>query len=47
VKAGTEYELSHVNQVGELAMATPAIVGDRLLMRTDRRVMSIRASGTN
>lgn len=47
VKAGQEFELSHVNSTGELAMATPALVEDRLLMRTDKRVMSVRAKKAN
>lgn len=42
VKAGSEYVLEHVNPMGEMAMATPAMVGDRLLLRTDKRLMSVR-----
>jgi outer membrane protein assembly factor BamB len=40
--AGGEFELLHVNPLGELAMATPAIVGDRLLIRTETKLYSIR-----
>lgn len=44
IEAGPEYTLSHVNQLAEdtMCMATPAIVGDRLLLRTDRNLLSIR-----
>jgi hypothetical protein len=31
-----------VNPLGELALATPAIVGERLLIRTETRLYSIR-----
>ncbi|QDV25696.1 outer membrane protein assembly factor BamB family protein [Aureliella helgolandensis] len=36
IKTGSEYELLHVNQLEskQLAMATPAIVGSRLILRT-------------
>jgi outer membrane protein assembly factor BamB len=47
VHAGPMYELSHVNPIGELAMATPALVGDRLLLRTENRLLSIRKSTEN
>ncbi len=40
--AGDEFQPLHVNQTGEMAMATPAIVGDRLLLRTEKRILSIR-----
>lgn len=42
VKAGAEFEVAHVNSVGELYMASPAIIDDRLLLRTENRLMSIR-----
>lgn len=34
VKAGDKYELERVNALGEMCMATPALVGDRLFIRT-------------
>jgi hypothetical protein len=34
VKAGDKYELERVNPLGEMCMATPAIAGDRLFIRT-------------
>lgn len=42
VKAGPEYELLHVNALDELCMAPPAIVGDRLLIRTASKLYSIK-----
>lgn len=32
--AGPDYRLLHVNSLGEMCMATPALAGDRLLIRT-------------
>ncbi len=42
IEAGEEYRLLGVNSLDEWALATPAIVGDRLLIRTQRRLYSIR-----
>jgi outer membrane protein assembly factor BamB len=42
VKAGEEFELLGINSLKEFAMATPAIIGDRLLVRTQDRLYSIR-----
>jgi outer membrane protein assembly factor BamB len=42
VKAGTTFEVLRVNSQDEMALATPAIVGDRLLLRTETRLYSIR-----
>ncbi len=44
VAAGETFQLLHTNALDEMAMATPAIVGDRLLVRTDSRLYSIRQS---
>ena len=46
VRAGDEFELLHTNELAEddMCMATPAIVGDRLLIRTAVRVYCIRRS---
>ena len=41
-EAGEEYKLLHVNVLGDLAMSSPAIVDDRLLIRTEKRLYSIR-----
>ena len=42
IEAGEEYRLLGVNSLNEWVMATPAIVGDRLLIRTQHRLYSIR-----
>ena len=41
-EAGEEYRLVGVNSLDEFALATPAIVGDRLLIRTQSHLYSIR-----
>jgi outer membrane protein assembly factor BamB len=40
--AGETYKLVHVNSFDEMAQATPALAGDRLLIRTATRLYSIR-----
>jgi outer membrane protein assembly factor BamB len=42
IEAGATYRLLGVNSLENWAMATPAIVGDRLLIRTKSRLYSIR-----
>ncbi len=42
IAAGDEYELLKVNDLDEFALATPALVGDRLLLRTESLLYSIR-----
>jgi outer membrane protein assembly factor BamB len=42
IEAGKEYRLLGVNSLKEWVMATPAIVGDRLLIRTQHHLYSIR-----
>jgi outer membrane protein assembly factor BamB len=44
IAAGEKYALLHVNELDEMAQATPAIVGDRLLLRTEHRLWSIRSA---
>jgi outer membrane protein assembly factor BamB len=44
IAAGEKFELLHVNPLDEMAQATPAISGDRLLLRTESRLYSIRAT---
>lgn len=41
IAAGEKYELLNVNDLDEMAQATPALVGDRLLLRTQCRIYSI------
>jgi len=42
VAAGEKFEVVQVNPLDEMAQATPAIAGDRLLLRTESRLYSIR-----
>lgn len=42
VAAGEKFELLRVNDQDEMALATPAIAGDRLLLRTETKLYSIR-----
>jgi outer membrane protein assembly factor BamB len=42
VAAGEKFELLHVNDQDEMTQASPAIVGDRLLLRTETKLYSIR-----
>jgi hypothetical protein len=42
VKAGESFELLRVNSLDEMTLASPAIAGDRLLLRTETRLYSIR-----
>ncbi len=42
IAAGEKFQLLHVNALDEMAQATPAIVGERLLVRTESRLYSIR-----
>ena len=41
-KAGPEYRLLHTNSLGEMCMATPALAGDRLLIRTLTKLYCFR-----
>ena len=42
IAAGAEFKLLHVNELDDKAQASPAIVGERLLLRTEQRLYSIR-----
>ncbi len=42
VAAADEFELVALNELDEMVLATPAIAGDRLLIRTRSRLYSIR-----
>jgi outer membrane protein assembly factor BamB len=44
LKTGDEYELLHTNSLDEFCMATPAIAGDRLILRTESKLYSFRNS---
>ena len=43
--AGPEYKLLHKNSLDEMCMATPAIAGDRLLIRTLTKLYCLRKGG--
>ena len=45
IAAGPEYELLHKNSLDEMCMATPAIAGDRLLIRTLTKLYCLRKGG--
>ena len=42
ITTGEQFKLSHVNQLDDMAQASPALVGERLLIRTEHRLYSIR-----
>jgi len=41
VKAGREFELLATNKMGEICMATPAIAGNMLIVRTQGHLVGI------
>jgi outer membrane protein assembly factor BamB len=42
VNTGEQFQLSHINELDDMAQASPALVGERLLIRTEHRLYSIR-----
>ncbi len=42
IATGEEFKLLHVNELDDFAQASPALVGDRLLIRTEKTLYSIR-----
>ena len=42
IQAGPEFRLLGTNSLGELCMATPAIVGDGLIIRTESHLLRIK-----
>ena len=42
IATGEEFKLLHINELDDMAQATPALVGDRLLLRTEHKLYSIR-----
>jgi hypothetical protein len=44
VAAGETFQLLHVNELDDMALASPALAGDRLVLRTEHRLYSIRRS---
>ena len=49
IRAGREYELLHTNKLaeGDMCMATPAVAGDKLLLRTTQRIYCIGEAAKN
>jgi len=42
IATGEQFQLSHVNQLDDFTQASPALVGERLLIRTEHTLYSIR-----
>jgi outer membrane protein assembly factor BamB len=42
IATGEQFKLLHVNALDDLALASPALAGERLLIRTEHRLYSIR-----
>jgi outer membrane protein assembly factor BamB len=42
VSTGEQFQLSHINELDDFTQASPALVGDRLLVRTEHKLYSIR-----
>jgi outer membrane protein assembly factor BamB len=42
IATGEKFQLLHVNELDDMALASPALVGERLLIRTEHRLNSIR-----
>jgi outer membrane protein assembly factor BamB len=42
IATGEKFQLLHVNELDDMAQASPALVGERLLVRTEHRLYSIR-----
>jgi hypothetical protein len=42
IATGEQFQLSHVNNLDDFTLASPALVGERLLIRTEHRLYSIR-----
>ncbi|HET6670157.1 MAG TPA: PQQ-binding-like beta-propeller repeat protein [Pyrinomonadaceae bacterium] len=45
ISTSEKFKLLHVNELDDMAQATPALVGERLLIRTEHRLYSIRRRG--
>ena len=44
VQAGRAFKLLATNRMGEITMATPAVAGNMLIVRTQSQLVGIRAS---
>jgi len=47
IRAGEKYELLDSNDLDEMALSTPALIGDRLILRTENHLYSIRNASTH
>ena len=47
IRAGDKYELLDSNDLDEMALATPALIGDRLILRTQNHLYSFRNKPKN
>ena len=47
IKAGEQFELLHMNELDDMTLASPALVGERLLIRTEGRLYSIRRKNSD
>ena len=47
IRAGDKYELLDTNDLDEMALATPALIADRLILRTENHLYSIRNKPKN
>jgi hypothetical protein len=47
IATGEKFQLLHVNDLDDMALASPALVGERLLIRTEHRLYSIRRRESN
>lgn len=47
IRAGDKYELLDSNDLNEMALATPALIGDRLILRTENHLYSVRNKPNN
>ena len=45
VRAGRRFELLATNRMGEVVMATPAITGNLIVVRTQSQLVGIRTPG--
>ena len=47
IKTGEQFELLHVNELDDMTLASPALAGERLLIRTEHRLYSIRRENSD
>jgi hypothetical protein len=44
IGTGEQFQLLRMNDLDDMAQASPALVGERLLIRTEHRLYSIRSA---